>query len=231
VPGNSELGERTAPSPLPDGKNYPPPGMKTAFVQMRGASPIGAQVPAGDFGRGAVAGTRGPGGGSKARQALVRLYPITAEVTKSAPSPAPTTTTAHTAVSQPTTPKVQKNDGMELAPQVGLELAAAFHTPKPDTANDAVAKAVSTTGAATEVVHSGAGRISVWGPLVKMREHPGLATRTSVASEMRSTEFTMPPKPFSRPVPVAAWGETESLNIRRPHRGCDEAVLRAGVFD
>ena len=62
----------------------------------------------------------------------------------------------------------------------GQELAAAA-TPRPTRVSEAVATTLSITGATTEVVHSGGGCTSGSGPLVKIKEHPGLATRTSVA--------------------------------------------------
>jgi hypothetical protein len=99
-------------------------------------------------------------------------------------------------------------------------------TPSPKSTTEAVAKTVSATGAATDVVHSGGGWTSGSGPFVKTREHPGLATRASVANEMRSTEFTvLLPKGRRRPAPFRRAGEAVSLNsFVRPNRGGDEAV-------
>jgi hypothetical protein len=75
------------------------------------------------------------------------------------------------------------------SPLQGAVASANAATPRPKSTTEAVARAVSATGAATDVLHSGAGCASGSGPLVKMREHPGLVMRMSVATEMRSIEF------------------------------------------
>jgi hypothetical protein len=102
--------------------------------------------------------------------------------------------------------------------------SAVAATPRPKSPTEAAARTVSVTGAATELVHSGCGRTSGWGPLVKMREHPGFATRASIANEIRNTEFTIPQGPLS-PGPFDTPGETVSLHsFVGPHRGSDYAV-------
>jgi hypothetical protein len=61
-----------------------------------------------------------------------------------------------------------------------------------------VAGTVSVTGAATEAVHSGGGCSSGWGPLVKLREHPGAAATMSVAGKTRTPRSP----PSHEPVPA-----------------------------
>jgi hypothetical protein len=155
---------------------------------------MGTQAFVGEAGRSDVAGGTGPGGGSAfgssdARQALVLLNPTAAEVVKRTPDSDPAMTAP-----QPTPWLRPQKLSAKPEPELLLlqeELAEA--APATTSASDAAIITVSTAGAATEVVHSGGGCTSGSGPLVKMREHPGLATRTSVASEMRSTVFTVPP--------------------------------------
>jgi hypothetical protein len=78
----------------------------------------------------------------------------------------------------------------------GGQVGAATTVAATARASKAAAITVSATGAATEVVHSGGGCTSGSGPFVRMSEHPGLGMRMSVASAIRSTEFTMPlPRP------------------------------------
>ena len=144
---------------------------------------------------------------------------------KSAPVAAPTATADKLIASASPTPLLQPETGHETATPPEPE-ATTPATPRPNSATDNVASAVSATGAVTDEVHSGGGCTSSSGPFVKMREHPGLATRTSVANEMRSAEFTMPPKgPLSPGRLVDAPGETVFLNsFVGPHRGGDESV-------
>jgi hypothetical protein len=102
---------------------------------------------------------------------------------KSAPNPAPTTTAPQPNPASAFLPVFEQNPPVV---QEGVELASATPaTPRPKSATDNVASTVSATGAARDVVHSGGGCSSVWGHLVEIREHPGVATTKSVASEMR----------------------------------------------
>jgi hypothetical protein len=124
----------------------------------------------GEAGNSDVARTTGTGGGSAfgssdARQALVRWYPMTAEVVKRTPIAAPT------AMADAVTPKATSLP-LLLQPETGHATAGPESeittpaTPRPNSATEVAARTVSATGAAFEVVHSGGGCASGSGPLV-----------------------------------------------------------------
>jgi hypothetical protein len=154
---------------------------EVGIQQTRGASALPKQPGVGDSASNDVAGTAAPteawaGTASAARnsrQAVVLLKPVAADAVNRMASAPPAA-----APIQPT-PLTQASPvgGQDVAPRA---------TPSPATIADEMASTVSTTGASTEVGHGGGGCTSGSGPLVMMKEHPGLATTSTAPVTARS---------------------------------------------